>query len=388
MRRKILLHTIALLCIVPFALMLLRSVQGSGGGFSLIQYGLLLQSPRFFRAFWNSVVYTGVILLFNLPLSLLAAYAFSRFNFRGRWPFFWLYILMMLLPFQATMVPQYMTLKWMGLTDTPWSVVLPNIFSTFGTFLMTQYMRAFDRSIYEAAEIDGMGSFTVFMQLVLPVTKPVIASTAVLSFVNYWSLIEQPSLFLSQQVQQPLAIRLSSTDFSAFANAGGVVFSILPLLLYIYNFDALQQGIRSLSAVGTITNAKKHRRRRRPMRVLTIFFAAMLLLTLTAQKAGDVMTPKVTTYAASRRPQALYGYQTVIPAACVRDGVVYRIDTDRYDGISQQATAIQVQVVDSAKGYVALRDSLMHDVVLVCHSTRPIQNGDTIQVIGEAFAHE
>ena len=82
MRRKIFLHTIAMLCILPFALMVIRSVQGSGGGFSLIQYGLLLQSPRFFRAFWNSVVYTGIILFFNLPLSLLAAYAFSRFRFR------------------------------------------------------------------------------------------------------------------------------------------------------------------------------------------------------------------------------------------------------------------------------------------------------------------
>lgn len=386
MRRKIFLHTIAVLCILPFALMVIRSVQGSGGGFSLIQYGLLLQSPRFFRAFWNSVVYTGIILLFNLPLSLLAAYAFSRFRFRSRWPLFWLYILMMLLPFQATMVPQYMTLQWMGLTDTPWSVVLPNLFSTFGTFLMTQYMRAFDQSIYEAAEIDGMGSFSVFVQLVLPVTKPVITSTAVLSFVNYWSLIEQPSLFLSQQVQQPLAIRLGSTDFAAFANAGGVVFSILPLLLYFYNFDALQQGIRSLSAVGSMTGEKKGHRR--PMRALTVFFAAMLVLTLTAQKAGDVMTPKVTTYAASRRPQALYGYQTVIPAACVRGGMVYRIDIDPYDGLSMQATAMQVQVIDSEKGYVALRDSLMHDVVLVCHSTRPIQNGDTIQVIGEAFDNE
>ena len=165
-----------------------------------------------------------------------------------------------------------------------------------------------------------------------------------------------------------------------------MIFSILPLLLYFYNFDALQQGISSLSMLGSIHGEEKSCGRRHPMRALAAFFIAMLIFTLIAQKAGDIMT--VTTYAVSRRPQVLYGYQTVIPAACERNGVVYRIDTDPYDGKSKQAVSIQVRVADREGGYVALYDSLMNDTVLICHSTRPIQNGDTVEVIGEAFEYE
>ena len=165
MRKRTVSAVIALVCVIPFLLMALESVQ-SEGNWGLTQYILLLQNNRFFHAFWNSVLYTAAILAVNLPLSLLAAYGFSRFVFRGREVLFWIYIVMMLMPFQATVVPQYLTLTLLGIADTPWSVVLPNMFATFGTFLMTQYMRSFDRSLYEAAQLDGMNSFAVFWRCV------------------------------------------------------------------------------------------------------------------------------------------------------------------------------------------------------------------------------
>ena len=171
MKRKILLALLLFLCLIPFGVTVVGSLR-VGGRWSMAQYGqLLLQTPRFFEGFWNSFFYTALILLFNVPLSLAAAYGFSRFRFKGRFPLFWLYILMILLPFQATVVPQYLTLKALGLLGGVGSVIWPNLFATFGTFLMVQYMKNFDRTLYEAAEIDGMGSFSLFVRLVLPVCQ-------------------------------------------------------------------------------------------------------------------------------------------------------------------------------------------------------------------------
>ena len=91
MRKRTVSAVIALVCVIPFLLMALESVQ-SEGNWGLTQYILLLQNNRFFHAFWNSVLYTAAILAVNLPLSLLAAYGFSRFVFRGREVLFWIYI--------------------------------------------------------------------------------------------------------------------------------------------------------------------------------------------------------------------------------------------------------------------------------------------------------
>src|SRR5690606_1142775 len=118
--------------------------------------------------FWNSVIYTFVIIGINIPLSLLAAYGFSRFEFKGKGFLYWLYIVLMLMPFQATMVAQYLTLKALSIIDSPKAVILPNIFSTFGAFLITQYMRGMNKEIYDAGKIDGLSEFKLFLKIVMP----------------------------------------------------------------------------------------------------------------------------------------------------------------------------------------------------------------------------
>ncbi len=382
MKRRFFFYLLAVVCLTPFALNVLYALQGDAG-WSLIQFGLLLQSPRFFIAFWNSVLYTFVILAFNLPTSMLAAYAFSRFSFRGKWPTFWLYILMMLMPFQATMVPQYMTLRWMGVSTTPLAVVLPNMFATFGTFLMSQYMRAFDHSIYEAAELDGVGPFRVFVRLVVPGCRSVIASTAVLSFVNYWSMIEQPSLFLARQNQQPLSTRLGSVAFSGFANAGGIIFAILPMIFYFYNYDALQQGISSLSSQGAALQMSEAKRS--GAGTLTGFFLTMLLLTWIAQKSGDVMTPKVTTYDPNKPAPVLSQYAMVVPDLCIDEhDQVFTVETDQFDGVSRQAVARTVTILESRDGFTAI-EAFGRGQQVVCSRSRPLRDGDVIEIVGEAF---
>lgn len=387
MKKKIVLWGVAAICVLPFLLMLLGSLK-MGGNFTLRQYGMaLLQTPQFFTGFWNSVMYTAVILAFNVPLGLLAAYGFSRFKFRGRDLLFWIYIVMMLMPFQATVVPQYLTLKWLNIVNTPWAVVLPNMFATFGTFLMTQYMRGFDKTLYEAAEIDGMSSFKTFTKLVAPICKPIISATAVLSFVNYWSLVEQPSLFLERASQQPLSVRLGGSAFGGVVFAAGVIFSVLPLLLYLYSYEDLQNGI-SLTANKSAKvdgKSREERRGKTAKKLALVFVVAMIFCTLATQKISDVMLPRVSTYDVSRRPQVLSEYETVVPDACIKGAQVFMIMESSFDGKSPQAVAMDVEVKAKEGGYSAVSAYLKTDTVLVCHASKPVRNGDLVKIIGEAF---
>lgn len=394
MKKNALLWLISGLCLVPFFLMLLNSIR-IDGEWSLRQFGILLfQTPRFFQGFWNSVCYTGLILAFNVPLSLAAAYGFSRFHFRGRKPLFWLYIVIILLPFQATVVPQYLTLKWLGILNTMWAVILPNLFTTFGTFLMVQYMQSFDKTLYEAAEIDGMGTMTVFLQLVLPVCKPVIGAMAIVSFLNYWSLVEQPLMFLEDSNQHPLSVLLNSTNFGEISFAAGVVFSFLPLLLYIYMYEDIQAG---MGMTGSVYQERKeiqinHKRKKRALYCLKAFGITMIVLTLATQKITDIMMPKVSVYTIGRTTSALQGYQNIVPTACViKEGgqsFILIVMPASGDKESMQVLKTQIQVKAENEGYCSVSGSVKNGQQVICHSSKPIENGEFVKVIGEAFYEE
>lgn len=391
MKKKITLYLVGAVCVIPFFLMLLGSIK-FGGSFSLRQYGeVLLQTPQFFTAFWNSVLYTAVILAVNVPLSLIAAYGFSRFNFKGREVVFWVYILMMLMPFQATVVPQYLTLKWLGILNTPLAVMLPNMFATFGTFLMTQYMRGFDKSLYEAAQIDGMSDFGTFRKLVMPICKPIISAMVVLSFVNYWSLVEQPTMFLERASQQPLSVRLGGGTFGAVVFAAGVVFSVLPLLLYLYSYEDLQNGISLTGNKNSRIDSKNGSTKRGTIatRLAVAFVVLMCVFTFATQKISDVMMPQVSVYGVSRVAPVLRSYGTVVPEECVVPGPegtqVLAIMPASFDGKSPQAVGINVTVTTQEAGYCAITGTIKPDMSVVCHSSRNVSSGDLVKIEGEAF---
>lgn len=384
MKRKILLAILLFLCLIPFGVTVVGSLRVEGR-WSLAQYGqLLLQTPRFFEGFWNSFFYTALILLFNVPLSLAAAYGFSRFRFKGRFPLFWLYILMILLPFQATVVPQYLTLKALGLLGGVGSVIWPNLFATFGTFLMVQYMKNFDRTLYEAAEIDGMGSFSLFVRLVLPVCRPTAVAMAALSFFNFWSLVEQPLMFLDSPSQQPLSVMLSTGSLEGVAYAGGVVFSLLPLLCYLSLSREIQAGVAG-------GEEKPHigKRRGRGKGWCIGFVAAMAFFTLMTQKVSGVMENQVAVYTLGRPAPVLPGREIVVPQSCVYQtggkDVVYVLMPSHYDPQKLQTVEIPVEVIEEEKGYCALSAALERGQQLVCYASRPVTAGEEAVIRGEAF---
>ena len=161
--------------------------------FSLGQYEqVLIKDDKILFYFTNSVKYAAAILLGQTLVIPALAFGLSKFKFRGREAIFFLIVMLMLLPFQVTMVPNVLTLRFMGLMDTVWAVILPMIFAPFFIFLLRQYMIALPDELLEAASMDGAGPFRSFLWIVLPVCRPVLGAAAALSFAESWNLVEQP----------------------------------------------------------------------------------------------------------------------------------------------------------------------------------------------------
>ena len=153
--------------------------------FSLSQYyRILIEDEAVLRLFCNSALYTILIIIGQGLIIPAMAYALSRFRFPFRDTLFFAVIMLMLLPFQVTMVPNVLTLRNMGLMNTIWAVILPSCFSPFYIFLLRQYMVGLPKEILEAAEIDGAGTFRCFFHIILPVCKPIIGCAVALSFAD------------------------------------------------------------------------------------------------------------------------------------------------------------------------------------------------------------
>lgn len=210
---------------------------------------LLLDSPEFFKMFWNSCFQTLMVLIGQLIVGVSAAWSFGRFNFKGRKLIFIIYILLMIMPFQVTMVSSYLVLDKLGLIDTHLSIILPGIFSTFPVFIMTKFFEEIPKSYYEAAKIDGAGEIRIFMSIGIPLGSSGIISAFVLQFLEYWNILEQPITFLKTKSLWPMSLYLPniSASNSKSALAASVIMLFPAILVFYLGQDYLEQGI---SAIG------------------------------------------------------------------------------------------------------------------------------------------
>ena len=206
---------------------------------------LLLDSPEFFHMFWNSVKITGGVLIGQLLVGIPAAWGFAKYRFPLKKVLFFLYLILMMMPFQVTMLPSYLTLNRMELIDTQWSVILPAVFSTFPVFILYRFFCSVPEALLEAARIDGAGEKEVFLYIALPMGSSGIIAVFVLGFLEYWNLIEQPLVFLKSKNLWPLSLYLPNID----AGSAGIAFAasmvtLLPaFLVFLWGRDYLEQGI-------------------------------------------------------------------------------------------------------------------------------------------------
>ena len=206
---------------------------------------LLIDSPGFYVMFWNSCFQTGAVLAGQMLIALPAAWGFANFSFRGKRALFFIYIVLMVLPFQVTMVPNYLVLKNLNLLNSHFAVILPGIFSTFPVFIMTKFFEGIPTPLLEAAKLDGAGEAIIFFKVGIPLGIPGIVSSLVLGFLEYWNAIEQPMAFLKERRLWPLSLYLPeiTSDKAGVAWAASIVMMMLPVTLFILGQGNLEQGI-------------------------------------------------------------------------------------------------------------------------------------------------
>ena len=206
---------------------------------------VLFKSPEYLLKFWNSVILVGPIVVFQLTVASLASYGFARFRGRLREIVFFLYIILMLMPYQVTLVPNYLVSDWLNILDTRWAIWLPGIFSPFAVFLLTKFMRRIPTSVLEAAQIDGAGEWQIFRRVCLPLCKGALCSAAILVFIDYWNMVEQPLILLSDAEMHPLSVFLSKINSGeiGLAFAVATIYMIPTLLVFLYGEEYLVEGI-------------------------------------------------------------------------------------------------------------------------------------------------
>ena len=206
---------------------------------------VLLRSPSYLLKFWNSVIYVVPIVVLQLFVALLAAYGFSRERSFVKEVIFFIYIILMLMPYQVTLVPNFLVSQTLHIVNTRWAIWLPGIFSPFAVFLLTKFMRRIPLGVLEAAKIDGAGEWQIFSQIAMPLCKGAIASVAILIFIDYWNMVEQPLVLLDDEDMHPLSVFLSKINSGeiSLAFAVAVIYMVLPLLLFLYGEDYLVEGI-------------------------------------------------------------------------------------------------------------------------------------------------
>lgn len=219
---------------------------------SFTQYiTVLLKSPEYLLKFWNSVILVVPIVLGQLLVASLAAYGFTRWRGKVRDTIFFAYVILMLMPYQVTLVPNYLISDWLGLLNTRWAIILPGIFAPFSVFLLTKFMRRIPVSLIESAKLDGAGEWHIFWDICLPQCRSALYSVAILVFIDYWNMVEQPLILLPDAEMQPLSVYLSTINAGeiGIAFAVAVIYMVPGLLMFLHGEAYLVEGIAHSGSV-------------------------------------------------------------------------------------------------------------------------------------------
>jgi multiple sugar transport system permease protein len=211
----------------------------------------LLKSPDYLFKFWNSVILVIPIVLMQVGVASIAAYGFARWRGKVRALIFFFYIILMLMPYQVTLVPNYLVSDWLGLLGSRWAIILPGAFAPFSVFLLTKFMRRIPASLIEAAKLDGAGEWQIFTKVCLPQCRSALYSIAILVFIDYWNMVEQPLILLQDAEKQPLSVYLSTINAGevGLAFAIATIYMIPTLLLFLHGEEYLVEGIANSGSV-------------------------------------------------------------------------------------------------------------------------------------------
>ncbi|ATE54389.1 carbohydrate ABC transporter permease [Actinosynnema pretiosum] len=235
---------IAALVLIPFAWMVSSSLKRDNEVFNTpirwipeelrwSNFAEIWDRVPFLAYLGNSALLAVVITALQVLTGSFAAYGFAKVRFPGRNALFLAYLATIAVPWQAYMVPQYIMMQKAGLTNTLWSIVLLQAFGAFGVFLMRQYYLTIPDELCEAARIDGLSEHGIYLRIVLPLSKPALASLALLTFVNTWNDYMGPFIYLTSNelwtVQLGLRSFVGQFEAEYAMIMTGAVLSVLPV---------------------------------------------------------------------------------------------------------------------------------------------------------------
>lgn len=249
----------ALTMVVPFVWMLSTSLKPLNDVFTfpptwfgkrLVWENYLRIADRFpfGRFFINSVKISAIIVAAQLFTSSLAGFAFARLRFRGRDALFALYLATMIVPFHVTLIPTFVLMRRLGWVDTHYSLIVPNLVSVFGTFLMRQFFLTIPRDLEDAAKIDGCTPFRTYWNIFLPLARPALATLGVFTFMWSWNDFMRPLVYINSIPKMTLPLGLAAMQGLYSTNwpvlMAGTVISMLPVLVaFIFAQEFFVRGI-------------------------------------------------------------------------------------------------------------------------------------------------
>ena len=263
----IFLLLVIIITVLPFIWMLSASIKTDREVFQMNPFVLILENAQWrnyieiwnriplFTFIKNTVILTVVVTALQLFTSSFAAYAFAKMEFSGKKTLFLAYISTIAMPWQVYMIPQFLMMRKMGLNDTLLAMVVLQAFSAFGVFLMRQFYMGIPDSLCEAARIDGMSEYGIYAKIMLPLSKPSLATLTIFTFVATWNDYLGPTIYLKTEAKKTIQIGLQrfigqySSEYGLMM--AGAVISLIPVLIV---FLALQkyfvEGIASSGIKG------------------------------------------------------------------------------------------------------------------------------------------
>lgn len=236
----------AVVMLLPFVWMVSASVKPQADIFrypnelfprevTLAAYADVWERIPFARFFLNSVVFAGGVTLISLFLDSLAAYALARLQFRGREVFFWIVLIVLMVPFQITLIPLFLTVFGLGWLDTFQGLIVPRATNAFGIFMLRQFFLSLPRDFDDAARIDGASEWRIYWQIALPLSLPALATLAVFHYMYNWNDFLWPLIITTttemRTLPAGLTLFMGSHVIEHAVLMAGATISLLPLAI-------------------------------------------------------------------------------------------------------------------------------------------------------------
>ncbi|MSR77817.1 MAG: carbohydrate ABC transporter permease [Candidatus Omnitrophica bacterium] len=212
-------------------------------------YARVFQAVPFLRFYFNSIFVTVCTTVGQVATSAMAAYAFARLQFPGRDKIFFGYLATMMVPGAVTMIPVFILLRYLGWVDTYKAMIFPGIFSAYGTFMLRQFFLTMPRELEDAAKIDGCSYFGIFWKIILPLSKPALATLTTFTFMGSWMNFMWPLIVINTHEKFTLPVGLSyfqdmyTTNYTLLM--AGSMMMILPILIvFMFNQRFFVEGIK------------------------------------------------------------------------------------------------------------------------------------------------